>query len=1295
MARHRHKGRPCRFESLEDRRLLAGDVTARIVHGDLVIKGDNLSNGITITAGPTAGTVVVTGVDAGGSATNVNGASNTAVSLSGFTGDLKVSMKGGDDTVSITDLTVPGKAKLKGGDGNDKFTLDGVTVDRSLGAYLGSGDDILSMTDGEVTDKTNIKGRSGGDDVTIEHSTFSKLSVSLGRGDDTLDISGSTASVKTRLDGGPNTDTFTNGTDNSLTDLKDRRFEDGTSTTPSVTPPTLAINGPTSVNEGSLYTLSLASSGTGASTISQWTITWGDGSAAQVVTSNPTSAMHTYAEGPNNFTVSATATNPDGTFNAGNTVTVAVNNVAPSVELDEATTISENGTNTLDASYTDIGLLDPHTVTVNWGDPNNTTNSVFTVPATSTLTGTPTFTSTSGDGAVLAVTSFDATTGLVNFSVAHKYVDDGLAGDTTTPGNGTPSDTSTVTITVADDDSGSGSATTTVTVNNQAPTVGTLTASPVTENGSTTLTGSFSDPGLRDVHGLSVTWGDPNDDTDSMFLLPATIGLTVGQTITAGSDDASILTITSVDTSNGLVGFSVGHTYVDDGTAGSTTTPGNGTASDQSTITVNVADDDGGTGSNTTTVTVSNVAPVVALNPISAINENDTATLTGSYTDIGIGDVHTVTVNWGDPNTATNSIFTVPATGILTGTPTFTSTSSDGAVLTVTSFDTTTGVVNFSVQHQYFDDGLSDPGGGNFTTSDNSTITVTVDDDDTGSGSQTTTVTVNNVSATVSVNPVSDINENGTATVTGTLTDVGFFDAHLLKVVWNDPNGVDSEFFVPRTVDLTVNDQLQSGTGDGAVLTITSVDVTGKVGYSVQHQYLDDGSSPGNNTTSDSTTITVSVVDDDDFVAGEDNFSDSESSTFTVKNVAPTVALNAVPDINENATATLTGSYTDIGLLDGHSVTVNWADPNNGLASTFAVSAIQNAAGTTTLHVGDIFNSSTDSAVLTISSIDTTTGQVGFSVQHQYLDDGLSLGNNTISDTSTIGVTVADDDAQSGSSTTLVTVHNVAPAVVLDAVPGISENGVATLTGTYTDGGLLDAHTVTVNWSDPNNSLASTFAVNAIQNAAGTATLHVNDTFSSSTDSAVLTITSIDSATGKVGFSVQHQYLDDGIAPGNGTDGDTNSISVTVADDDGQSGSSSRFVAVSNVSPTVVLNSVDAIVVNDTATITGKYTDAGLLDAHTLTFSWGDTTTGATFAVNAIQNAAGTATLHVNDTFNSSTDGAVLKITSINATTGEVAFSVQHQYTSNGTMTITANVSDDDASAGSGSTTLLVNPPVV
>ena len=94
--------------------------------------------------------------------------------------------------------------------------------------------------------------------------------------------------------------------------------------------PTLTISGAADVNEGALYTLNLSSTDPGTDTITSWTINWGDG--IEVVTGNPSSVTHTYADGANSYTISATATDEDGTFAAGNTVAVTVNNVAPTLD---------------------------------------------------------------------------------------------------------------------------------------------------------------------------------------------------------------------------------------------------------------------------------------------------------------------------------------------------------------------------------------------------------------------------------------------------------------------------------------------------------------------------------------------------------------------------------------------------------------------------------------------------------------------------------------------------------------------------------------------------------------------------------------------------------------------------------------------------------------------------------------------------------------------------------------------------------------------------------------------------
>ncbi len=71
--------------------------------------------------------------------------------------------------------------------------------------------------------------------------------------------------------------------------------------------PTLSIAGAATGNEGTSYTLSLSSSD--PDPITSWTISWGDG-ATQVVSGNPSTVTHTYAEG--SFTISAAATDEDG-----------------------------------------------------------------------------------------------------------------------------------------------------------------------------------------------------------------------------------------------------------------------------------------------------------------------------------------------------------------------------------------------------------------------------------------------------------------------------------------------------------------------------------------------------------------------------------------------------------------------------------------------------------------------------------------------------------------------------------------------------------------------------------------------------------------------------------------------------------------------------------------------------------------------------------------------------------------------------------------------------------------------
>ena len=967
------------------------------------------------------------------------------------------------------------------------------------------------------------------------------------------------------------------------------------------------------------------------------TVDWGDGSPVENATifvgmgSGAIGGTHVYAD-DGQYKVTVTVTDKDGESDTDSFM-VQVHTVVPTlivpgpqmVEEGSPLTITNIGTIT-DPGFNNpdnpneppSGSVETFTYWINWGDGNIDTGS-----ATIDDVGAP----------------FDLTD--ASFDGSHTYANDGPY---------------TVTIRIADDNmtanfvGGSNGVdyveqTIAVTVKNDVPELVDVTGSTIQENGVATVSATIVDAGSQDVFSVDVNWQDGTSDTIT--------GL-------GGSDVSNTIGGTTYVWTAATRQLQLSHQYLDDGAS-----PGNNTTQDDYGVTLIVHDETDTGVQQMAIVTVQNVAPSVALDSVSTINENGAATLTGSYTDIGRLDDHMLTVDWDDPNNTTDSTFTIPAIRDAVGVPTLAvndtfNSSTDTAVLTITAINATTGQVSFSVQHQYLDDGLAP---GNTTTNDISTIGVIVADDDGQSGNSTTTVTVNNVAPSLVLNAVPSINENGTATLTGSYTDIGKLDGHTLTIDWGDLNDADDATFAIPSIQnaagvatLSVGDTFNSST-DGAILTITAIDTTtGQVSFSVQHQYLDDGLAPGNNTTSDISTIGATVADDD-------AQSVNSTTTVTINNVMPSVALNAVPDINENGTATLTGSYTDIGKLDAHTLTVDWNDPNNAAASTFAIPSIQDAAGVATLTVGDTFNSSTDGAILTITAIDATTGQVSFSVQHQYLDDGLALGNNTASDVSTIGVTVADDDSQSGNNTATVTVHNVMPSVALDAVPDINENGVATLTGSYTDIGRLDAHTMTVTWADANDGAASTFAIPAIQNAAGVATLAVGDTFSSSTDDAVLTITAINNATGQVSFSVQHQYLDDGPAPGNGTTSDVSIVSVTVADDDAQNGNNTTIVTVHNVAPVfqdVVGDSIDE---GDVATVSMNFSDPGQLDVFTANVDWRDGSTATITGLGAV-DASG-----------------VVGNTAYEWTAATRQLTVSHLYADNANYQVVVRVADDDMAA--------------
>jgi PKD repeat protein len=398
--------------------------------------------------------------------------------------------------------------------------------------------------------------------------------------------------------------------------------------------PTLTLSGPLSVPEGADYTLSLSASGPGAETINEWTIDWGDGTI-QPVSGNPSSITHTYADGPNSYTISATATTVLYTYDADNTLMVMVTNVAPTVDAgidqnaDEGTPVNFQG------GIFDPGFDDIHMIEWDFGD---------------------------------------GTTASGTLTPIHTYADNGIY---------------TVTLTVTDNGGAVGSDTLAVTINNVAPLVDAGDDLSGFEGDTFDFSGSAIDPGAADT--LTIMWDFGDGTGDSGTLIPShvyaddgiyTVTLTVTDDDGASSSDALTVTVNNVapllsgtadQTGNegspitffagtvvdpGMDTFEFRWDWDNDGTYDTSWSPSSAAsytwADDYTgTVTVQVRDDDGGIGNDALTVTVNNVAPTVSIDSIEQLQAFalpdltililDPAVFTGSASDPG---ADTFTYDW-------------------------------------------------------------------------------------------------------------------------------------------------------------------------------------------------------------------------------------------------------------------------------------------------------------------------------------------------------------------------------------------------------------------------------------------------------------------------------------------------------------------------------------------------------------------------------------------------------------------------------------------------------------------------
>ena len=568
------------------------------------------------------------------------------------------------------------------------------------------------------------------------------------------------------------------------------------------------------------------------------TVDWGDGSPTQVFNypagTTVFSETHQYLDDnpsgtpSDNYTINLNLSDNNGGSDTDSAI-VTVNNAAPVLSNVGAnpSIITVGQATGLSGNISDAGTLDPHDVTINWGD------------------GSPD-------------TIINLGAGVNSFNTVHQYNSIG---------------TFNIAITATDDDTGSTNGGAVLTVNTPPVLSNVAITSPVTENGMATLSGIITDANANDTFTLTVDWGDGSPI--QFFGYPA-----------------------------GTTSFNETHQYRDDNPTG--------TPVDNYTINLTLSD---GRESDTDSamITVNNAPPVLnnlAVNP-PTINVGGTTTLIGSVTDAGTLDTHRIVINWGD------------------GSP-------------ETTLNLPVGIAAFNTNHQY-------------NTSGNFNIAVNVTDDDTGSTSGGASITVNPspqlppVLSNIAV--TSPIIENGTATLTGSISD---------------PNAGD-------TFSLTVN------WGDGSVPQVFNYPA-GTLSFSQTHQYLDDNPTA---TPSDNYTINLTLSDNAGGI-------DSDSDVVTVNNSPPVLSnIDTSPTtIIIGGTTNLNGNISDVGTLDTHQIIINWGDgtPNTTLDLAAGVNAFNanhqyNTAGAFNIAVtgsDDDTGGANGGASVTVNQNQTSGGKIAF-----------------------------------------------------------------------------------------------------------------------------------------------------------------------------------------------------------------------------------------------------------------------------------------------------------------------------
>lgn len=204
----RNHRRGLHFESLESRHLMAGDVTAAEVGGDLIVQGDNLGNKFIIRQ-LDADSYRLSGTIDGTPHTRVNG-QFTDVTVNGVTGNVVIRLAGGDDNVFVDNspqTLIPKALIIEGGEGNDIIGVSRAVIGRELLVDMGAGNDFFDCSLSLIGTSVVYRLGDGSDYGRFIAGTISRDAVlEGGSGHDAVGFMSARIGAFTVIDGGAGSD---------------------------------------------------------------------------------------------------------------------------------------------------------------------------------------------------------------------------------------------------------------------------------------------------------------------------------------------------------------------------------------------------------------------------------------------------------------------------------------------------------------------------------------------------------------------------------------------------------------------------------------------------------------------------------------------------------------------------------------------------------------------------------------------------------------------------------------------------------------------------------------------------------------------------------------------------------------------------------------------------------------------------------------------------------------------------------------------------------------------------------